>query len=91
MSSCRLLVDLLSCGLSRAFQQSDLPFVIRVVLEQSTDQSPDGEAGAERRIALIPDPPKEIIRLEQIHRALHVLLSGGEILKRRAPSGFPST
>src|SRR4029079_8217035 len=74
-----------------AFQYRDLALVIGLVLKQSADQRPHRNAGPGRWVALVPDPPDQVLRFEVIHRALEIVLSGLQLLERRAPRFFTAT
>ena len=58
------------------------------MLQQPTNERSDSETGAERRIALISDPAKELVGPQRIDRVLQFLLRGGEIFLGRTPGGF---
>jgi hypothetical protein len=72
------------------FQQADLSLVIGVVLEQTSDESPDSDSGTGARIALVPDPTNQVFWVEVINGTLEILLRRTEIILCPAPRGFAS-
>jgi len=71
-------------------QQGDLPLVIGVVLEQTSDQSADRNSGGGGWITVVADPVNQVFWVEVINGALEIFLGRGEIILCPAPRAFAS-